>query len=181
MKILNFVFPTGRIRVCEIRFASTCVICGNTRAYPVYNKNKNLSEVWGVDGKIRPDVYCLAPLGLPTGVRLWSRGTDFLYVPHTHDRFFFLHIFHFWKSVFDNAVTSIADVRHIVMTIPWRLVMSLRSVTSTLTMAYSDVLYNQCLSNTRKFSILVFPTGRIRVCEIRFTSTGVMSGNLSGM
>ena len=80
-------------------------------------------------------------------------GRIFLFVPHTHYRFFFLHTFHFWKWVFDNAVTSFADVCHIVMTIPWRLVTSLRSVTSTLTMAYRDVLYNQCITNTWKFSI----------------------------
>ena len=81
-------------------------------------------------------------------------GRIFLSVPHTsHYRFFFLHTFHFWKWVFDNAVTSFADVCHIMMTIPWHLVTSLRSVTSTLTMAYRDVLYNQCITNTWKFSI----------------------------
>ena len=89
----------------------------------------------------------------------------------------FLHTFHFWKWVFDNAVTLIADICHIVMTIPWRLVTSLLSVTSTLTMAYCDVLYNQCISNTWKFSIFIFPKGLIRVCEIRFASTGVICGN----
>ena len=31
-----FIFPTGQIRVCEIRFASTCVFCGNP--YPVCKK-----------------------------------------------------------------------------------------------------------------------------------------------
>ena len=36
-----------------------------------------------------------------------------------------------------------------------------------------NILY---ISNTWKFSIFIFPTGRIRVCEI-FPSTGVICGN----
>ena len=104
-------------------------------------------------------------------------GRIFLSVPNTHG-FFFLHTFHFWKWVFDNAVTSIAYVRHIVMTILWWFVTSLRSVTSSVTKAYHDVLYNQCISNRWKFSICTFPTGRTMVCEIRFASTGVICGKL---
>ena len=70
-------------------------------------------------------------------------GRIFLSVPHTHDRFYFFFFFFFFfffaylsflKVVFDNAVTSIADAQHIMMTTPWRLVTSLRIVTSTLTM-----------------------------------------------
>ena len=95
----------------------------------------------------------------------------FLSAPRTHNRFFFLHAFHFRKRVFDNAVISIADVHDIVMTIPWRL------VTSTLTTACRDVRYNQCISNTRQFSIFIFLTWQIRVCEIRFASTGVICEN----
>ena len=101
-------------------------------------------------------------------------GWIFLSAPNTYDTFFFLHTFHFRKWVFDNAVSSIADVHHIVMTIPWRLVTSFRSLTSTLTMAYRDVRYSQCISNTRKFSIFIFPTRKL--CEIRFASTGVICG-----
>ena len=116
-KFSIFIFPRGRIRVCEIRFASTDVICGNT--YPVCkNVRVYLSRIWGVDRKFRPEGYCLASRGLPSEVRLLSRGRIFLSVPHIHDRYFFLHIFHFWKWLFDNAVTStIADVRHTEMTI----------------------------------------------------------------
>ena len=33
----------------------------------------------------------------------------------TNDSFFFSHTFHFWKWLFDNAVTLIADVRHIII------------------------------------------------------------------
>ena len=45
-------------------------------------------------------------------------------------------------------------------------------------MAYSDLLYNQCISNMRKFSIFTFPAGQIKMFEIRFASTGVICGNL---
>ena len=41
MKILDFYFPTRWIWVCEIRFASTDVICGNL--YPVCKK---ISACW---------------------------------------------------------------------------------------------------------------------------------------
>ena len=143
--------------------------------------------MWGSDRKVRPEGYCLTSWGLPSDVRLWSRGRTFLSVPHTHDSFLFLHTFHFWKWVFDNAVTSIVDVRHIVMTIPWRLVASLRSVTSTFIMAYRDVLYNQCISNTWKVSFFVvfffcffffyLSHGTDKGVIIRFASTGVVCGN----
>ena len=110
------------------------------------------------------------------------RDGFFLPVPHTHDRFFFLHTFHFWKWVFDNAVTLIADICHIVITIPRHSVTSLCSVTSAIMMPYCDVLYNQCISNTWNSSIFIFPTGWIMVFEIRFASSHVICGNpLSGM
>ena len=80
---------------------------------------------------------------------------------------------------FDNAVTSIADIHHIVMAMRWCLVMSLHSVMSTFTMAYRDVLCNQRISNTWKFLISIFPMGWgwIRVFKIRFASTSVICGN----
>ena len=67
-----------------------------------------------------------------------------------HLRFFFLHTFFFWMWNFNNAVTLIANISHIEMTLPWHLVTSWHSVTSTLTMA-CHVLYNQCTSNTWVF------------------------------
>ena len=69
--------------------------------------------MWEVGRKIRPEGHCLASWGLPE--------CDFLPTPYTHDRFFFLHTF--WTWIFNNTVTLDADVSHIVMTLPWRLVM----------------------------------------------------------
>ena len=57
------------------------------------------------------------------------------------------------RRFFNNSVTSIADVRHIVMTLLWRLIMSLRSVTSITTSAY------QTCENSRLFFYLTL--GRI--------------------
>ena len=92
------------------------------------------------------------------------KGLIFLSIAHTHDRFFFLHTFHFWMRIFDNAITSIADVRHIVMTILWRLVTLLCLVTSTLTMAYLTsytTSTHQTRENYRFFFYLTL--GRIRI------------------
>ena len=108
-----------------------------------------------------------------------TEGWIFPSVPHTHDRFFFLHTFLFWKWVFDNAVTSIANARHIVMTIPWCLMTSLRSVTSVLTMPYVTSYTTSVYQTREKSRFFIFPTGRIRVSEIRFASTVVVCGNPS--
>ena len=58
-----------------------------------------------------------------------NEGRILLSTPHTHDRFFFLHIFISERSFFNNAVISIVDVRHIVMALLWLLMTSFRSVT----------------------------------------------------
>ena len=46
---------------------------------------KDLSFVWKVDRKIRPEDHSLASRGLPGDARLWSRGTDFSVYP-SHPR-----------------------------------------------------------------------------------------------
>ena len=140
---------------------------------PICMYYKSLSWVLGLDRKNLSRGLLSGIMRLAEWVKTDPKGWTFLSVPHNHDGFFFLHTFHFWKWVFDNAVTSIADARHTVMTLPWRLLTSLRTVTSTLTMAYHYVLYNQYISNTWKFSF-IFPMGWIRMCEIRFAITGVI-------
>ena len=58
-------------------------------------------------------------------------GQIFLFNPYTHDRFFFVTHFSFLNVdiLFLNVVSSIADLRHIVAVLLWRLLTSLRSVT----------------------------------------------------
>ena len=64
---------------------------------------KNLSLVWGVDRKIRLEGYCLASRGLPMS-DYDPKGQIFLSIPHTLDRFFSLHTFHFQKWAFDSKL-----------------------------------------------------------------------------
>ena len=56
---------------------------------------KDLSIVLGVDRKIRPKDYCLASRGLLVMSDCGPEGMIFLSIPHTHDRFFTMHTFHF--------------------------------------------------------------------------------------
>ena len=41
---------------------------------------------------------------------------------------------------------------------------------------WCDLLYNQCIDNTCCYSFFIFPKGRIRVCKIKFVSTGENRG-----
>ena len=56
-------------------------------------------------------------------------GLIFLSAPHTHDILFLAHLSFLNVDFFNNAVTSIAEVCHIVMILLWRLIRSLCSVT----------------------------------------------------
>ena len=72
-------------------------------------------------------------------------GRIFLSTPYTYDSFFLAHFSFLNVDSFSNAVTSIADVGHIVVTLLCRLMTSLRSVTVTLNDGKRDVYYNQCI------------------------------------
>ena len=50
------------------------------------------------------------------------------------------------------------------------------STPNALTTELCDLLYNQCIDNTCCYSFFIYPTGRIRVCKIRFVSTGENGG-----
>ena len=56
---------------------------------------------------------------------------------------------------------------------------SLRSVTSVLTMPYVTSYTTSVYQTREKSLFFIFPTGRIRVSEIRFASTVVVCGNPS--
>ena len=52
-------------------------------------------------------------------------------------------------------------------------------MTSTLNVLNTelrDLLYSQHIDNTCSYSFLIYPTGRIRVCKIRFISLGENRG-----
>ena len=57
----------------------------------------------------------------------------------------------------NNAVTSIADVRHIMITLLWRLFDVITFSDVNLNDGVGDVHYNQCISNMREFSICILP------------------------
>ena len=44
-----------------------------------------------------------------------------------------------------------------------------------------DLLYNQCIDNACCYSFFIYPTGRIRVCKIRFVSTAENRGKPCGV
>ena len=81
-------------------------------------------------------------------------GRIFLSTPNNHDRFFFLHTF--WSPAFDFMV----------------------GVPTSKTTELLDRLYNQSIQNTCCYSYFIYryPTGWIRVCKIRFVSTGENRG-----
>ena len=61
----------------------------------------------------------------------------------------------FFVLFFMNAVTSIADVRHIVMTLLFNDITAFSDV--NLNDGVNDIHYNQCISNTWEVSIFIVP------------------------
>ena len=151
------------------KFMSSLVICNTAQA--IYFQNypnwaqwsqrtkryyKDLSLVWGVDRKIHPEDHCLASRGLPSDARQWLRGTDFFCLPITPmiDSYSCI-TFISERRIFNNVFTLITDIRHIVMTLLWRLMTSLHTVTATLRWRtvtfYSTSVYKTC-KNSRCLS-----------------------------
>ena len=92
------------------------------------------------------------------------KGQIFLFTPSNHDGFFFLHTF--WSPAFDfNVGVTINESRW------WPPYWKLTSTPNVLTTELCDLLYNYCIQNTCCYSFFIYPTGRIRVGEIRFVST----------
>ena len=140
---------------------------------------KNLSWVWGADRKIRLRVTVWHHEALPSEAKQWSHGTEFLSAPNNHDRFFFFHTF--WSPEFDfnigvainesrsNTLTSAilkVDIPHVVM----------MSTPNVLMAELHDFLYNLCIDNMCCYSFFICPTCQIRICKIRFASTGENCG-----
>ena len=57
------------------------VICTSKNNIDLSQYYKNLSWVWGYDRKIRPENRRLAPRGVPSDDKRWSRGRDFSILP----------------------------------------------------------------------------------------------------
>ena len=102
-------------------------------------------------------------------------GRIFLSAPNNHDRFSFLHTL--WSPAFDfNVAVEINESHSHTLTSAILKVdvvcdVTMTSSSNVLTTELHDVLYNQCIDNTRCYSFFIYPTGRIMVCKIRFVST----------
>ena len=109
------------------------------------------------------------------------RGSLFLSAPSNHDRFFFLHTF--WTPAFDFNVGVAINESHFytltsaILKIDVMYDVTMTSTPNVLTTKLRDLLYNQCIDYTCCYSFFIYPTGRIRVCKIRFVSTGENRGN----
>ena len=103
-------------------------------------------------------------------------GQTFLSAPNNHDRFFFLHTF--WSPAFDfNGGFSI-NASHVymltsaILKIVVEYDITMTPTPNILMTELRDLLYYHCIDNTCCYSIFIYPTGQIRVCQIRFVSTG---------
>ena len=107
-------------------------------------------------------------------------GQIFLSAPNNHDRFFFLLTF--WSPEFDFKVeVAINKSRSYTLTSTILEVgvicdVTMKSTPNVLTKELCDLLYNQCIDNMCCYSIFIYPTGRIRLCKIRFVSTAENRG-----
>ena len=107
-------------------------------------------------------------------------GRIFLSVPNNHDRFFFLHTFRSPAFDFNTGIAVNESNSCMLMSAILKVdVLSNVTMTSTpnvLTTELRDLLYNQCIDNTCCYLFFIYPMGRIRVCKIRFVSTGENHG-----
>ena len=91
----------------------------------------SLRWVRGVDRKDRCEAHCLASWALPSDAKLWYRGMDILSSPHTslYERNSLSCI----PFISERGFLMMQSLR--LLALLWCLVTSLRSITSTLTMA----------------------------------------------
>ena len=100
----------------------------------------------------------------------------FLSAPNNHDRFFFLYTFR--VPAFDfNVGVALNESRSFTLTSAILKIdvvcdVAMTSTPNVLTTELRDLLYNQCVDNTCRYSFFIRTTCRIRVCKIRFVSTG---------
>ena len=98
-------------------------------------------------------------------------GRGFLCYLHTHDRFFSCTPIISERSFFNPAVTSIADVRHSVMTLLWHLMTSLRFGDVNLNDGTRDVLTTSAYQTVRILDFYL-TLGRITWVRLEFLSQG---------
>ena len=111
------------------------------------------------------------------GLLKWERFGEFcMYSFWT--RWWNFNIVAFGKTMVEcnheRVILLYVDVRHIES---WSRVWRHNGVNfNVLATELRDLIYNQCIDNTCCYSFFTRPTGRIRVCKIRFVSTGENRG-----
>ena len=130
---------------------------------------KYLSWAWGADRKIvRGSLFGITRLCwvMPNSD---SEGPIFLSAPSNHDRFFFLHTF--WSPAFDfNVEVTINEFAILKVDVVWDVAMA--SNPSILTIATWPPVQPMYWQHVLLFVFYLSYAGRIRVCKIRFVSTG---------
>ena len=101
-------------------------------------------------------------------------GRIFLSAPNNHDRFFFLHIL--WPPAFYFNVGVCINESHSYSLSSAILEDDFNSQRHNASYMTSSYMTNQCI-DMYCYSIFICPTGWIRVCQIRFVSTGENCGN----
>ena len=110
---------------------------------------------------------------MPNDAKQWSQGTDF-YIRTKQPWYFFSCIPKgFWSPAFDfNIGVPIKQSHSYTLTsaiLKFDVCeATMMSTPNVLAAELRDLLYNQCIGNTCWSSIFIYPTGRIRVCKIRF-------------
>ena len=107
-------------------------------------------------------------------------GRIFLSALHTYDRFFFLHSLRVPGSDFNVEVAMNESCSYTLMSailkIDGRCDVAITSTPNVLTTELRDLLYNQWIDNMYRYAFFIPPTGRMRVCKVRFVSTGENRG-----
>ena len=158
-----FIYPTGRIRVCKI-----IRIFHGFHGCEVRIEKSVRGSLFGITRLCR-----VMPNSDP-------EGRIFLSAPNNQDRFFFLHTIR--AAAFDFNVGVPVNESHsftltsAILKIDVVCDVTMTSTSKVLTTELRDLLYNQCIDNTCRYSFFIRPTGRIRVCKIRFVSTGENRG-----
>ena len=135
-------------------------------------------EVW-IEKSVPRD-HCLASLGTALWCQTVTLGQIFLSAPNNQDRFFFLHTF--WSPVSDiNVGVAINEWHSYMLTSAILNVdvvcdVAMASTPNVLMTELRDLLYNQSIDDRCCYSFFIHPTGRIRVCKVRFIRTGENRG-----
>ena len=104
-------------------------------------------------------------------------GRIFQSAPNIYDRFSFLYTFDLQLLNLTKESPLCESHSHTLTSAILKVDVVCDVNFNVLAIELRDLLYNQCIDNTCCYSFFfIRPTGRIRVCKIRFVSTGENRG-----